>query len=304
MMSLSSVAKRPVQQAVVASHVAAESYHEGSKRTQWDVWLARSPNHFTTYFKHFQGVVSYKSLPTCPASTSVSMLQVFPSSFRPNATNATFECPTVSKLMPVFMPKIFPNSSLSSVLSYCFQSRCSFKLLFQALLSRINEWEDLTRGEFGRFLPEALAKFPNSPLSSQLRIYNQLQRSYTYVILLSRAPLKYGLSRLPKMQPIHEQSYQDQKDTADIPVFKLLAILPEPPECNSVNPCQPSKQLSACSTEELSAHQMNVQTTSILSFLTPTTMMSLSFVAKRPVQQAMVASHVAAESYHEGYKGT
>ena len=113
-------------------------------------------------------------------------------------------------------------------------------------------------------------------------------------------------------------------------------------ESKSVNSCQLSKQLSACSTEEPSAcplcramskdsarsyffqprccsklqlsdatidetrccSKVYAQTTSILSFLTPVTMMSLSSVAKWPVQQAVVASHVAAESYHEGYKRT
>ena len=46
MMRLSSAAKRSVQQAVVLSHVAAESYHEGYKGTQWEVWLARLSNYF------------------------------------------------------------------------------------------------------------------------------------------------------------------------------------------------------------------------------------------------------------------
>ena len=46
-MSLSPVAIRPVQQAVVVSHVAAESDHEGFKWTQWDVWLARFLGHPT-----------------------------------------------------------------------------------------------------------------------------------------------------------------------------------------------------------------------------------------------------------------
>ena len=39
MMRPSPVAKRPVQQAVVANHVAAELYHEGLQVTSWDVWI-------------------------------------------------------------------------------------------------------------------------------------------------------------------------------------------------------------------------------------------------------------------------
>ena len=44
------------------------------------------------------------------------------------------------------------------------------------------------------------------------------------------------------------------------------------------------------------ACQTNMQTIITLSILTPAAMMRLSSVAKRPVQQAVVASHVAAES--------
>ena len=128
------------------------------------------------------------------------------------------------------MPKIFPNSSLSSVLSYCFQSRCSFKLLFQVLLFRINEWEDLTRGEFGRFLPEALAKFSNSPFCSQLRIYNQV------AILPKSSP--------PRWRPKTLSCFIFESTT---PLGGYYS------ESKSVNSCQLSKQLSACNTEEPSA---------------------------------------------------
>ena len=33
------VAKRPVQQAMVAHHVAAELHHNGFRVTSWDVWI-------------------------------------------------------------------------------------------------------------------------------------------------------------------------------------------------------------------------------------------------------------------------
>ena len=39
MMRISDVTKRPVQQAVVLSHGAAELYHEGLNVTSWDVWI-------------------------------------------------------------------------------------------------------------------------------------------------------------------------------------------------------------------------------------------------------------------------
>ena len=63
--------------------------------------------------------------------------------------------------------------------------------------------------------------------------------------------------------------------------------------------CQTSTQLSASNIPEPGARQKNVQTTKFFSFLTPAMMISLSLVAKRSVQQAMVASHGAAESHHE-----
>ena len=46
-------------------------------------------------------------------------------------------------------------------------------------------------------------------------------------------------------------------------------------------------------------HQRNVQTTKFFSFLTPATMMCLSPVAQRTVQQVVVISRAAAESYHK-----
>ena len=63
--------------------------------------------------------------------------------------------------------------------------------------------------------------------------------------------------------------------------------------------CQTSTQLSASNISEPCARQKNVQITKFFSFLTPAMMISLSLVAKRSVQQAMVASHGAAESHHE-----
>ena len=39
MMRISDVTKRPVQQAVVLRHGAAELYHEGFNVTSWDVWI-------------------------------------------------------------------------------------------------------------------------------------------------------------------------------------------------------------------------------------------------------------------------
>ena len=65
-----------------------------------------------------------------------------------------------------------------------------------------------------------------------------------------------------------------------------------------VDPCQ-TRQHSASNIEELSTCEHNVQTTKFFSFLTPAMMMRLSLIVKRTVQQAVVVSHVAAESYHE-----
>ena len=67
---------------------------------------------------------------------------------------------------------------------------------------------------------------------------------------------------------------------------------------------QLSKLLSACNLQTSSDQQTNAQTLRIFSILTPAIMMRPSLVAKRPVQQAMVAHHVAAELHHKGFRVT
>ena len=67
---------------------------------------------------------------------------------------------------------------------------------------------------------------------------------------------------------------------------------------------QLSKLLSACNLQTSSDQQTNAQTLRIFSILTPAIMMRPSLVAKRPVQKAMVAHHVAAELHHKGFRVT
>ena len=83
-----------------------------------------------------------------------------------------------------------------------------------------------------------------------------------------------------------------------------LPIILLPSSRNLVRAIVPSRKLSAGSTEEFSTCQRKCATAKILSISTPATTMSLSPVAIQPVQQAVVVSHVAAESDHEGFKWT
>jgi len=75
-------------------------------------------------------------------------------------------------------------------------------------------------------------------------------------------------------------------------------------ECSPGKPCKPSAQLTAWGTVKTRECKTEEEAITILSFLTPAMMMRSSFVAKRPVQQAVVGSHDAAESHHEGFKWT
>ena len=98
------------------------------------------------------------------------------------------------------LSKLLFQAGLPNAPTCCFKllsQAVSPKLLFQAELFRVYERVDLKRGEFGRFLPEALAKFPNCPLSSQWRKCNQLKHSCTDPNFLYRAPSKL-LATLPE----------------------------------------------------------------------------------------------------------
>jgi hypothetical protein len=100
------------------------------------------------------------------------------------------------------------------------------------------------------------------------------------------ASITDGTARVSKKKPSQESSQESHS------------------ERSPVIPCQPSRKLSAGCTEEFSTCQRKCVTAKILSISTPATTMSLSPVAIRPVQQAVVVSHVAAESDHEGFKWT
>ena len=157
MMRLSSVAKRPVQQAVVASHVAAESHHEGYKGIQWDVWLSRPSVNI------FDCLLSFK-LHQLHCCSKLLLKALF---------DRAHECEGLARrgfrrLLPKALAK-YPNCPFSSQLRK-YNRRCCPKLLFQA--RERSQADCATFGELPmsvvRSPPEALAKFPNCNLNVQL----------------------------------------------------------------------------------------------------------------------------------------
>ena len=170
-----------------------------------------------------------------------------------------------------------------------------------------------------RSLPEALAKFPNSNLSLQLSEHTRPHIPSYLQSLLPRAPSSDGPARVLKFpfKPSPEEFNRVTYNTSANLCPSRLHVAP--PFLQVRGPVQTSKlqpglvqtsnwQLSPVLSQEhyyvkTQACQTNMQTIITLSILTPAALMSLSSVAKRPVQQAVVASHVAAESHHEGYKG-